>query len=83
VVPAVAIGEDRDGRFVFVLERGDGGDGTVRRRPVRIGKPQSSLAGIEVLDGLEVGEEVVTAGVRRLTDGMAVRVLAAGDDSQA
>ena len=36
------------------------------------------LAGIEILDGLDEGEEVVTAGVRRLSDGMAVKVFAAG-----
>lgn len=83
MVPAVAVGEDRAGRFVFVLERGDQNRGTVRRRPVTIGRPQSGLAGIEVLDGLSAGEEVVTAGVRRLTDGMAVRVQAADDGSQA
>ncbi len=83
VVPAVAIGEDRDGRFVFVLERGADGSGTVRRRPVKIGGPQASLAGIEVLEGIREGEEVVTAGVRRLADGMAVRVLSAGGDGEA
>ncbi len=55
----------------------------MRRRPVTIGKAHASLAGIEVLDGVSEGEEVVTAGVRRLTDGMAVRVLAAGGESAA
>jgi RND family efflux transporter MFP subunit len=74
LVPAVSIGEDRGGRFVFVLERGTDGTGTVHRRPVTIGPPLASLAGIEVLEGLTAGEEVVTAGVRRLTDGMQVRV---------
>ena len=83
VVPAVAIGEDRDGRFVFVLERGADGSGTVRRRPVKIGGPQASLAGIEVLEGISAGDEVVTAGVRRLSDGMAVRVIPADGDSEA
>jgi RND family efflux transporter MFP subunit len=80
VLPAVAIGEDRDGRFVFVLERGADGTGVVRRRAVKVGRPQSGMAGIEIFEGLDAGEEVVTAGVRRLTDGMAVRVLAAGAD---
>jgi RND family efflux transporter MFP subunit len=83
VVPGVAIGEDRDGRFVFVLERGDDGTGVVLRRAVTIGEPAEGLGGIEVLDGLSEGEEVVTAGVRRLSDGMAVRVLAAGGESAA
>lgn len=76
LVPGVAIGEDRDGRFVFVLERGEGGTGVARRRSVRIGEPSEGLGGIEVLDGLDEGEEVITAGVRRLSDGMAVKTLA-------
>ncbi len=83
LVPGVAIGEDRDGRFVFVLERGDDGTGVVRRRPVTIGQPQAGLAGIEVVEGLAAGDEVVTAGVRRLTDGMAVRVLDAAPGKRA
>ncbi len=77
VVPGVAIGEDRDGRFVFVLERGADGVGTARRRAVEIGEPVEGLGGIEILAGLEEREEVITAGVRRLTDGMAVKILAA------
>ena len=76
LVPGVAIGEDRDGRFVFVLERGAEGIGVARRRSVRIGEPAEGLGGIEVLDGLDEGEEVITAGVRRLSDGMAVKILA-------
>lgn len=75
VVPGVAIGEDRDGRFVFVLERGEDGTGTARRRAVEIGEPVAGLDGIEILAGLEEREEVITAGVRRLSDGMTVKIL--------
>ena len=83
VVPGVAVGEDRDGRFVFVLERGADGTGTARRRAVDIGEPVEGLGGIEILDGLSAGEELITAGVRRLTDGMAVKILAAGPGESA
>ena len=78
VLPSVAVGEDRDGRFVFLLERNADGTGVVRRRSVRIGGPKGGMFGIEVLEGLSPGDEVVTAGVRRLSDGMAVRMLAPG-----
>jgi multidrug efflux pump subunit AcrA (membrane-fusion protein) len=44
----------------------------VRRRSVEIGRSRQS--GIEILRGLEEGERVVTAGVRRLTDGERVLV---------
>ncbi len=78
VVPAVAVGEDREGRFVFVLERGSegGGEGVVRRRAVAVGGELQGLGGIEILTGLEEGQEVVTAGVRRLADGMRVKTAA-------
>ncbi len=75
VVPAVAVGEDRQGRFVFVVE--DRGDGTavVHRRAVEVG--ELTTAGLEVSSGLENGEIIATAGVRRLTDGLAVKLLRA------
>jgi RND family efflux transporter MFP subunit len=73
VVPAVAVGEDPRGRFVFVVE--DQGDGTalVARRDVTIGALTSD-GGLEILHGLADGEQVVTAGVSRLTDGRRVRL---------
>jgi membrane fusion protein, multidrug efflux system len=70
-LPPVAVGEDRNGRFVFVLAAG--GD-TVQRRPVRVG--ELSSRGLEVTEGVAAGERVVTAGVRRLTDGERVKVVA-------
>ncbi len=72
-VPGVSVGEDRDGRYVFVLDRTGEREGLVRRRGVTIGA--TSETGIEILEGLSEDELVVTAGVRRLTDGMRVAVL--------
>lgn len=72
VVPAVSVGEDREGRFVYVLEEVRDGRGAVRRIPVTTG--ELSAGGIEVLTGLSGGEHVVTAGVRRLTNGELVLV---------
>jgi RND family efflux transporter MFP subunit len=69
-LPPVAVGEDRDGRFVFLL---DEAAGRVNRRSVTVG--ELTAQGLEVLEGVEPGDKVVTAGVRRLTDGDAVRVL--------
>jgi RND family efflux transporter MFP subunit len=74
VLPSVAVGEDRDGRFVFVLEpSGEPGVGIVHRRPVRV-DPAMTAEGFLVLSGVEVGDSVVTAGVRRLRDGQRVRL---------
>ncbi len=73
LVPPVAVGEDRDGRFVFVVEEIVGGLGIVRRRPVVVG--ELTAEGLEILDGLVDGERIVTAGVRRLHDGRQVRLM--------
>lgn len=78
-VPPAAVGQDRQGRFVYVLEPDpDPGSeaGSVRRRPVRVGELTSG--GLEILGGLEDGERVVTAGVSRIQDGQRVRVPAGG-----
>ncbi len=76
VVPAVAVGEDRQGRFVFVVE--DRGDATavVHRRPVEVG--ELTTEGLEVTSGLEDGELIATAGVQGLTDGLVVKLLRTG-----
>jgi hypothetical protein len=72
LVPPVSVGEDRQGRYVFIMEPGDQGLGVVRRRDVRIGELTSD--GLEILEGLSEGELVVTAGVTRLTDGQKVKM---------
>ncbi|MCZ6779007.1 MAG: efflux RND transporter periplasmic adaptor subunit [Acidobacteria bacterium] len=79
-VPAYAVGEDREGRYVFILTTTEPELGVVRRRSVKVGDltPQ----GIEILEGLKDGEMIVTAGVSRLQDGMPVKIpKIAGTDS--
>ena len=72
-LPVSAVGEDRQGRFVFVVKKkGDGNLGVVERRPVEVGKMTSQ--GIEILQGVKPGDLVVTAGVSRIFGGMEVRV---------
>jgi RND family efflux transporter MFP subunit len=71
-VPSFAVSEDRTGRFVYVVELGDEGRGTVRRRAVEVGDITSG--GLEILSGLDDGDLVVTAGVSKIQDGLEVRV---------
>jgi hypothetical protein len=75
-VPAVAVGEDRDGRFVFLAEPEEQGKAVVRRKPVTVGDLTTDGEHdlIEVLDGLGEGDIIITAGVRRLEDGRLVRL---------
>lgn len=71
-LPTSAVGEDRQGRFVFKVEpRGDG-LGMVHRAPVTVGEILSD--GIEINEGVLPGDMVVTAGVSRIYDGLEVRV---------
>ena len=75
-VPTVAVGEDREGNFVFVLEQGDG-TWTARRRAVVVGGI-TDRAALIIADGLSEGELIATAGVRRIQDGLEVRLLENG-----
>jgi RND family efflux transporter MFP subunit len=71
-LPISAVGEDREGRFVFILEKTGDALGTVHRTPVEVGEIVSD--GIEILDGVKPGDLVVTAGVSRIYDALQVRV---------
>jgi multidrug efflux pump subunit AcrA (membrane-fusion protein) len=72
-VPAVAVGEDRSGRFVFVAVPSGDGLAKTSRCPVTIG--DLTEEGIEVLEGLSDGDLIVTAGVTRIQDDQTVRLL--------
>ncbi len=71
-LPAVAVNEDSEGRFVFMLEPGDAENvAIVRRHPVQIGELTS--LGLEITSGVEVGNKVVTAGISVIRDGLRVK----------
>lgn len=72
IVDTFSVGEDREGRFVWVVKPGEEeGVGVVERRAVTIG--DLADGGIEITSGLTDGEYVVTAGVTKLSDGQRVR----------
>ncbi len=71
VLPVTAVVKEPNGTFVFIAEPGEVEDeAIVRRRAVTLG--ELSQSGIEVVDGLEVGDRVVTAGVTVIRDGQRV-----------
>jgi RND family efflux transporter MFP subunit len=72
IVPMFAVGEDQDGRFVFVVEPADSGLATVRRVNVTIGDIQAD--GLEIVHGLADGDLIVTAGVSKIHDGQRVKI---------
>jgi RND family efflux transporter MFP subunit len=66
LVPFRALRRDRDGAFVWVVDS----DGRAERRSVETG--QRIADGVEILDGLDAGESVVTGGFLGLAAGKAV-----------
>jgi RND family efflux transporter MFP subunit len=72
-VPSVAVGEDRAGRFVYVVQSNGDTYGIVHRREVTVGSLVDD--GLEILSGITEGDSVVTAGVSRIRDGQKVRLL--------
>jgi RND family efflux transporter MFP subunit len=71
-IPWVAVGEDRRGRFVYRLEMIDTTLAIARRQAIETGDITES--GVVVTSGLAVGDRIATAGVRRLADGMKVKL---------
>ncbi len=73
MVPANAVGEDPQGNFVFIVSPKDNGFAVVHKIRVAVG--QLTREGFEILNGLQDGDLVVTAGIANLSDGMSVRLM--------
>jgi RND family efflux transporter MFP subunit len=73
VVPPQAVSEDQEGNFVYIITVGESGLAKVHRRSVEVGDILSE--GLEIREGLEDGELIVTAGVSRIEDGQRVKLL--------
>ena len=77
LLPIHAVGGDRHGEYVYVIEDLDPpeeGMGRVVRREVTTG--EISERGLEIVSGVEDGDRVVTMGVSQIEDGQQVRLLA-------
>lgn len=71
VVPTHAVGEDSNGRFVFLIEE-EGDVAKVKKHQVAIGDLTAN--GFEVTSGLKAGQKIATAGLQTLLDGQEVRL---------
>ena len=69
-VPELAILGDGDSSFVFVVE-----GGKVRRTEIKTGLHSKGM--VEVTDGLQPGQQVVTEGVVKISDGAKVSIAGA------
>lgn len=72
MIPSEVVVRRGDTTVVFVVK-----DQTVEERPVRIGYVEGSRS--EVVEGLRVGETIVTFGQQGLRDGMRVRTGSGGE----
>jgi multidrug efflux pump subunit AcrA (membrane-fusion protein) len=77
-VPAHAVLEDREGRFVYLVKVTGDAQGVVERRAVKTGN--LSNLGLEITSGLETGDKVVTAGMSKMLPGLEVRLTTENTD---
>jgi len=70
VIPSTAIIYAPFGDTVFVVEKDDKGGLKARQQFVRLGKSRGDF--VEVIDGLKLGEQVVSAGAFKLYNGQSV-----------
>lgn len=76
-VPKTAVSYSLHGDAVFVVEKGQAPEGeatalVARQKFVRLGAANGGM--VSVLQGVEAGDEVVTAGAQKLRDGMPVNI---------
>ena len=71
VVPAHAIGEDSNGRFVFLIEE-EGQVAKIKKQPILIG--DLTTEGFEITSGLKAGQKIAVAGLQTLLDGQEVKL---------
>jgi multidrug efflux system membrane fusion protein len=71
IIPATAVQRGPDGTYVYVVNGGD----TVKVRSVKVGMTQGN--NISIASGLKPGEEVVTDGLDKLTDGSKIEARSA------
>ena len=73
VLPLSAVINDPNGTFVFLAADGSAsGQATVSRRAVTLG--EMTETGVEIMDGLDPGDRVITAGVSVIREGQQVLI---------
>lgn len=75
-VPMIAIGEENNEKFVFVYTPENEQTGKISRVVVKTNRHIKGM--FEVTEGLRSGQQVVTAGLSQMTDGLKVKLLSKG-----
>ncbi|MCS5421569.1 MULTISPECIES: efflux RND transporter periplasmic adaptor subunit [Psychrilyobacter] len=71
-IPLNVILKGADTNYVFIVEKAGEGIGIVRKIEVKTGMVTNK--GLEILDGLSEGDELITAGMTKLEDGQQVKL---------
>ncbi|MFT4666848.1 MAG: multidrug efflux system membrane fusion protein [Polaribacter sp.] len=71
VIPAVSVGEDGKGNFVFLIDESSDKI-VVKKQPITVGKLTSE--GFVVTEGLTAGQKIAVAGLQTLLEGQEVRL---------
>ena len=74
IVPANSVAQDDSGHFVFVVKPdASEGVGVIEKRAVGLG--QLTAEGFVITSGLAAGDQIVTAGISKITHAMKVKLL--------
>ena len=68
-LPVNLVQKDRDGNFIYIAKQ-NGKDWIADKRMIKTGKDYDGV--IEILDGLKVGEKIITTGYQNLNSGQNV-----------
>ena len=71
VVPSHVVLKDETGTFVYIVTYDDSGFGILKKTPVKVGTLLKE--GIEILSGVETGQDILVAGVDKARDEMKVK----------
>lgn len=75
LIPQSVVFEDSDGRqYIYIIkDKNENNQGVVKKSIIQTGKTQGDV--IEVLSGIENGDEIITEGARRIEEGETVEII--------
>lgn len=71
-VPRTAISYNTYGDFIYLIEKNDQGQSIVKRQQIETGEAREG--DVAVIGDIQVGQEVIRAGLVKLRDGMQVKI---------
>ncbi len=77
-VPMISVGEENNEKFVFVYNPSDDQTGLIKKVVIETNRHVKGM--IEVTKGLTHGQQIVTAGLSQISDGLKVKLLSKGKE---